>query len=175
MTNGKHLTALLAAMLLTACGLEQLDIVSAPTKARMVRSVPDARLLGWSGTPVRTYLKEGEKRGAEIAGAVCQIRARDFRATVTTPAIVELPVYVQGARFAERGKPGPIDITCRVDGKSGRATIEAMASGAQNMSYHSPGYTTNGTYAGGTTTTVFYGQLASSYPWRYSAMGVVVE
>lgn len=58
---------------------------------------------------VRSYAEtEGGGTGDEFEGAKCEVKARDFSASLTTPAKVRVPVY--------RSQSSPLAVQCQKDG-----------------------------------------------------------
>lgn len=160
---------------LTACGPEQLDITSAPQSMKKLRTIPQDRSLGSSVATVRTYVEQGDET-VEVAGVRCTVRSRDVSATVTTPALVRLPLYVQGARFADRGRPSDLTLSCKAPQGSGVEVVEPGPVGQSTSTDHSTVYANGQPAAGSVSTTTFHSQLSSSYPWGYGArLGVVLK
>lgn len=164
-----------AALGLAACAPDGLEITSAPQSMKKLRTIPQDRSLGTSVATVRAYVEQGDET-VEVAGARCTLRSRDVSATVTTPAMVRLPLYVQGARFADRGRPSDLTLSCRAPQGSGSEVVEPGPVGQSTSTDHSTVYANGQPTAGSVSTTTFHSQLASSYPWGYGArLGVVLK
>lgn len=158
---------LAAGLALAACQPAQ-QIASKPVKASLRKTVPAEQMLGRTSVVVRTYKKEADGSTSEVTGAKCTLRSRELAAQVTTPQIVNYPVFLQAARFANRGKPGNMVVTCKVAGMTGTKTIAAFA-GVPSKSNSSTSFVN-----GQAVTTSSYGlhgkQLATSQPWGYGGL-----
>lgn len=77
-----------------------------------LRTIPQDQSLGTYVANVRSFVMQGGDR-VEVVGARCTLRSRDVTATVTTPALVHVPLYIQGARFTDRGRPSKMTVTCK--------------------------------------------------------------
>lgn len=152
---------------LSACG-PSIEITSDTVSPRMVRKIPAGQHLGWVQTEVRTFTESADGKKTEVSGISCVIRSKDFTARVVSPARVKTPTYVQGARFADRGKPSPVVLKCQGGGLSGNTKVEAKPYGLSDSTTTTSYYYSNtGGYAGGISTTRHNSQLVSSFPWSY--------
>lgn len=159
------LVAVLGAM--SACN-DTVEIATETVSPRMLRQIPEGRHLGWVASEIRTFEQTADGKKTEIVGASCVVKSKDFVAKVTSPARVKTPTYVQGARFADRGKPSQLSVKCSRLGLSGDTIVEALPYGLRDSTTTTSFYYSNtGSYAGGFSTTKHYGQLSSSYPWSY--------
>lgn len=134
-----------------------------PVSAALSGGVSRDRLIGSHPVMVRTYSSASGKR-VEVAGIPCTLRATEFSAAVVTPQIASLPMFLQGTRFANRGRPGPMTVTC----KGVSVKVDSFPIGGSAA----PNTTTSGTpgQAGymQTTTGVFVGN-SGARPWGYPA------
>lgn len=150
-----------------ACN-DTVEITSETVSPRMLRQIPEGQHLGWVASEIRTFEESADGKKTEIVGASCVVKSKDFMAKVTSPARIKTPTYVQGSRFADRGKPSQLSVKCSGHGLSGDTIVEALPYGLRDSttttSYY---YSGTGSYAGGFSTTKHYGQLSSSYPWSY--------
>jgi hypothetical protein len=131
-----------------------------PVKAALSGSVSQDRLLGTQSIMIRTYTGKGSAR-AEVSGQPCTLSAAEFSAKVTTPQAVIVPTFLQGARFANRGRPGALTVTCN----GAATTVEAQPTGGGRAPVTTPG-APGPAGALQTTTGVFVGNGAAR-PWAY--------
>jgi len=149
------------------------EITSDTVTPSVVKRIPIEQSLGSADVTVRTYVEDSAGKKTEVSGVACRLRSSDISARVVTPARVALPIYVQGDRFAGRGQPSPLEVSCQ--SSAGSTTTEIPAS--PNIPTASPDYYYS-SQPGVVTinSTPQYGQLASSYPWTYgAAIALVLE
>ena len=154
-----------ALLLLAAC---QADVAPTlkPVDAKISGGVGSDRLIGSQTVTVRSFAQVDGKR-TEVPGVACTVRAAEFSANVVTPQGVVIPSFLQGERFAKRGQPGQMAVTCK-----GKAVAFAAfpAGGSVPVTTSSgtpgqPGYMQ-------TTTGVLVGNK-SAQPWVYPAVVAV--
>jgi hypothetical protein len=162
--------AVASAALLIAC-TSGLEITRAPVTAAARVAVPAERVAGQTGLVVRAYQKDASGKSVEVQNAVCDLRSPEFQARVSTPQQVRYPQFIQAARFAGRGQPGTLTVTCRAGNAQGQTTSDAVPLNV-TPTYSAPVTTTTSTGQTLTTSTstLYSKQLASSYPWHYGAI-----
>lgn len=90
----KKVVTFCIALLLSACGTEQVPITQAPKDVIRTSGFVTKGLAGPQDIAIRAYQKTGEKNKiAEVKGAKCKIKGRGYYATVTTPSVVRIPLY----------------------------------------------------------------------------------
>lgn len=158
-----------AAAVLTACvpALELNEPVAATVTSRAESQFQTAPFT------IRSYTLDAEGEAVEFAGAVCSGRSRgvSFR-NVATPAVIVAPTYLQAERFADRGRPAPLRITCRANGET--ITFDHAASDQRGNGSSTVGGVYNassGTY-GTATITSLDSRLSSTLPWYYPPVRV---
>lgn len=165
---------IIAGLLVVGCNTTPVEITRDEVTARKLRSIPEARLLRDQTTFVRTYTGT-EKKRTEVSGARCTLKTADVTAQVTTPAKVRLPVYVQGKRFENRGRPSDMTITCRADGQTTTVTVAPEPIGTSTYSSSNTAYYNDGS-SSITTVVTHASRLSSSYPWGYGpSIGVMLK
>jgi hypothetical protein len=117
---------------------------------------------------IRSYRADENGDTQEIAGAVCSGRNGlvSFRNAIT-PAAVRMPTYLQADRFANRGRPPALSVSCRLDGQTARVVVQAMSQAGNTTTTGTGVYNPN---TGTTTTPVttrLDGRLSSTLPWFY--------
>jgi len=158
----RYMLVLAAVAVLSGCGAPGLEVTGGPDTLA-TRSLSGDRVAGQQSSFVRTYRKDAAGKEVEIGNAVFTLRSAELSGRIRTPSEIRYPVFLQGARFANRGKPSPLKITCRADGKQAVATVEAFPRGAKDVRTDSYG----GTGTISATTTVLSSRLSSSFPWAY--------
>ena len=122
---------------------------------------------------IRSYKLDADGKRVEIGGVQCSAKNKWLSMpTVTTPAQIIAPTYLQADRFANGGQPPALQITCRGDGKS--RTVKLDASSARGNTVVSSGGQYNaatGTYSN-PTATVLTSRISSTLPWAYPSITV---
>lgn len=127
--------------------------------------------LGQRGVIIRSYANVEGKR-TEVAGARCSLRSNEFSANVTTPGGVAIPMLIQGSRFANRGKPTPLTVTCEGNELRKTITVDAvplLASGGNTTTSSSSGATVS------VSTSVISSATAASKPWTFPNISVELQ
>lgn len=126
-----------------------------------------------AGSVLRSYHTNAEGKRVEVAGALCSGRNAwvSFRNAVT-PVVVTLPTYLQAERFSDRGKPPPLEITCKLNGKTVRFAAAASSIVSHTTTYGAGSYNAaTGTYAQPVSTELT-GRLSPTLPWTYGNISV---
>lgn len=126
-----------------------------------------------AGSVLRSYRTYADGKRVEVGGALCSGRNSwvSFRNAVT-PVVVTLPTYLQAERFSDRGKPPPLEITCKLDGKTVRFTAAASSIVSHTTTYGPGTYNAaTGTYAQPVSTELT-GRLSPTLPWTYGNISV---
>lgn len=126
-----------------------------------------------SGSVVRSFRTNAEGKRVEVGGALCSGKnAWVAFSNAVTPIVVTLPTYLQGERFPERGKPPPLEITCKLDGKTVRFAAAASSIVSHTTTYGAGTYNAaTGTYSQPKTTHLT-GRLSPTLPWTYGHIDV---
>jgi hypothetical protein len=157
-------TALVAAGLGACDVTPSLPVEQAPERLRTSSVVSADRTLGLAGSVVRTYVQGPDGNDVEVAGVSCQISSGELSGRVTTPQMINYPLFIQADRFANRGQPSSLQVTCSYNGKSAR---QSVSPGLQSRARAA---TQNTAVAPNTVTSSFVpltGAVSSSYPWVY--------
>lgn len=164
--------SLLAALMLTGC-VESAKITEPDLRIRAT-SVAKDRVVGAHPLVVRTYVLDAAGKQQEVTGATCDLKSADISARTTTPRRLILPTYAQGKRFAKRGAPAPVAVTCRGNGKAGTTRITPLPFGAESKNATTSQST--GSQGVSVRTTTLSGRMVSATPWTYgSAVSVVLR
>ena len=116
---------------------------------------------------IRAYVTYAAGKEAEVTGARCTLSSGLVRArSLVTPGVAKVPTYLQGARFANRGKPPALTGTCSVNGRSTPVRSEAT-SAVRNTSVQST------SQSGTTTSTRLTSRRLPTLPWYYPGTRVV--
>ncbi|EBA13763.1 hypothetical protein [Roseobacter sp. CCS2] len=164
-----------ALVAIAACAGTSLPVSGTPVAMIQSRAVDSGQTIGGSTTLIRTFAADAAGDVVEVSGVTCRLRSDQFTAQVITPQFVTYPNFLQASRFANRGRPDPLVVTCRNGDKAGTQVVTAVTQGGPGSR------TTNSTSTSGTTTvsTAFVpltGNIASSYPWTFPAeVRVTVE
>lgn len=173
----KHLGASAAlglALLLGACGPQSAKITQPDLNVRATSAAKD-RVVGQFPLVIRTYVTGTDGKKTEVTDANCRLQSSDLSVATMTPRRLYMPIYVQGARFKNRGAPAPVRVTCRGDGREGSTTLKPYPVGS---TANSSNQTTS--YSGGNSinvkTTSLTARMASAKPWTYgTAVSVVLK
>jgi hypothetical protein len=160
--------ALLASMCaLSACAAPRMEIVQPPVSAGVIQGVSSQRIADAKQVTVRTLtVQEGET--VEVSGLSCEMRSDEVYANFTSPAYVNVPRFVQSARFDNRGRPTPLLIRCEGDGLTGVVSVDGEDKQI--------GTATNAGIGGAILTTLVTAAVASSTPWKFpDQVNVTVE
>ena len=164
--------SLLAALTLAGC--VQSAKITEPDLNVQATSVAKDRVVGTHPLVVRTYVLDAAGKQQEVTGASCDLRSADISARTTTPRRLFLPIYVQGKRFAKRGAPAPVAVTCRGNGKTGSTRIEPLPFGTNSRNTTTS--QASGTQGVSVSTTTLSTRMVSATPWTYgSAVNVVLK
>ena len=155
---------LIAVLLLMGCaaGLDYNPSVTASIKQR-----PENQF-SLAATVIRSTRVNADGKTEQFGGAICSGgNALVSFSGLVTPAVVQMPSYLQAERFKSKGKPPALTVTCRAEGKTARFTIEPTAA-VDNVTTTSGGTfnETTGTYSQPTNTRLT-SRLSSTLPWRY--------
>lgn len=144
--------------------------IEGPPVKSSIRHISGYQILSKNEHPVRTYTRDANGKKSEIIGMTCHLKSQHFTATVTTPKMVTVPSFVAGERFKNGGRPAPLKVTCRGNGKSGVLTVNAgqgRLGAPTNYVSTDAQYTV---YAVGAVPGV-----ETSLPWVYPSLYVTVE
>jgi hypothetical protein len=152
---------------LSACATPRLEIVQPPVSAGVIQGVSTQRIANSTQMTVRTLtVQDGET--VEVSGLSCNLRSDELSANFTSPAYVNVPRFVQSARFANRGRPTPLLIRC----EGGELTGVVSVDGEDKRI----GTATNAGIGGAILTTLVTAAVASSTPWKFPEnVNVTVE
>lgn len=119
-------------------------------------------------TLIRSFTTGEDGERIEVAGAVCSASNAMLSVTkVKTPALVEMPMYLQADRFKKRGKPPALNWRCSYQGKLAKIVTEAASGRSHKVVYGAATYnSTTGTYSQPQTVHLT-GRLSSTLPWGY--------
>ncbi|MEX0304966.1 MAG: hypothetical protein AB3N24_21330 [Leisingera sp.] len=150
---------------LTACVKPSLPVDDTYTASR--RATVGNEFESYS-TLVRSFAKGEDGERVEFAGAVCSAsNALVSVKSVTTPALVEMPMYLQADRFKNQGKPPALNWRCSYQGKVVKLTTEAASGRGNTVVYGTSTYNAStGTYSQPTTYQLT-SRLSSTLPWGY--------
>ena len=143
-----------------AGGVQGLDVYA----ARRTAGEPVPEFAGDQVLDVRTYAYLENSGEVEIAGATCEVTARDFTATVQTPAKVRVPLY--------REKTSALSVSCAKVGFQKRLVVAEVfdVTRAQRM-----GAGGSGGLIGVTAALIVDGMSDNSKnDWRYRPARVVL-
>ncbi|KAB7610400.1 hypothetical protein F9L33_13950 [Amylibacter sp. SFDW26] len=166
----RYLTSLCVLSLISGCAVPALEL-NAPVTARVAKQPTNS----FRNSPVilRSYKVNDEGKKVEFSGAQCSGRnAFVSFSKASTPANIQLPTYLQGERFANRGKPPALKVSCKY-GKTENKFILEPTSAVGNVTVSSGtqyNYQT-GVYSNPSVTHLT-GRLSPTLPWRYSSATV---
>ena len=145
-----------------APGIELASDVSARTKSRTGNEYNPIK------TEIRSFRAGPDGKQVEFGGAVCSgSNAHVSFSGLVTPGVVTLPTYLQADRFANRGQPPALTVTCRAEGKTVNVNLSA-SNGRSNQTTYSGGQynAATGTYSNPQSTRL-NSRLSSTLPWYY--------
>lgn len=164
--------SLLAALALAGC-VSSAKITEPDMRVRATSAAKD-RVVGASPFVIRTYTLDAAGKRQEVTGATCDLKSADIAARTTTPRRLILPIYVQGKRFANRGAPAVVTVTCRAQGMTGSTRITPLPFGAKGGNKTTS--QASGTQGVSVSTTTLSDRMVSANPWTYGAgVGVTLK
>ena len=167
----RKVTYIAALSVLTACaGTPPLE-TSGPQPVR-IKQAKDNQFSN-KNISIRSYRTAEDGTKVEVPGAVCSGQNVWFALpAISTPAVVQMPTFLQGERFANRGLPPELTVACKLDGKTIKTVLTASST-AQNMTTSSAGYydAQTGNYSNPTTFHLT-ARLSSTLPWVYPSVRV---
>ena len=156
---------LLSVFALAACSTPSLPVDGTHTASR--RATLGNEFESYS-TLVRSYATGADGERVEVKGAVCSASNAVISVrNVTTPALVEMPMYLQADRFKNQGKPPALNWRCSYQGKVVKLATEAASGRGNTVQQGAATYNAStGTYSQ-PTTMVLTSRLSSTLPWGY--------
>jgi hypothetical protein len=122
---------------------------------------------------VRSFTTGSDSKNVEVAGATCSGKnAWIALANFTTPAQISVPSYLQGDRFADRGKPPALNLKCRYNGKElNSSLIPQNARGNVSRSSGGQYNAQTGTYSNPSVVSLT-SKLSPTLPWYYPSLAI---
>ncbi len=165
----------LALVAIAACADTSLPVSGQPVTMTQSRAVDAAQTIGGSTTLVRTFTADADGKLVEVSGVTCRMRSDQLTAQVITPQYVTYPNFLQASRFANRGQPDPLVVTCRNGEASATQVVPAFPQGGAGAR-STTSTSTSGTTTVSTSLVPLTGNVASSYPWTFpSQIRVTIE
>lgn len=127
----------------------------------------------WTVSTIRSYRTNAEGKKVEVPGAICSGSNGVVKfSRAVTPAVVNLPTYLQAERFPKNGRPPALRGRCVYNGKSLPFTLEVTSS-VSNVSTTSGGtYNAQTGHYTSSTVTHLNSRLSSTLPWHYGSLAV---
>lgn len=149
-------------LLLSGCAPTASDLPEKSVVLAKRMAISQDRTIGQSASVVRTFTKDATGKSVEVRNAICDVRSDELSGRVTSPQRIVYPVFIQAARFKNRGKPGNLVVSCKASGKAGTVVLEP---GPGNLA----GRTNTTTDSNGVTVSMvpLLRSISSSYPWVY--------
>lgn len=113
-TKMRRLALIAIALTLTACETAE-QITTPPVNVTFTGNPRITQIAGYSTVTVRSQETNADGRMVEFRGAECEMQGSGFRASFTTPAVVNMPDAQSQTR--------PVTVTCR----SGNRSVSTVA------------------------------------------------
>lgn len=120
---------------------------------------------------IRSFVKNESGKKVEASGAVCSARNSlvGFR-NVVTPAVVELPTFLQGERFPNRGKPPVLNGHCTIGDKKIELVLDPTSEVGNATRTSGGSFDPNTGIYSNPRTTELTSRLSPTLPWYYPSI-----